>query len=60
MGLFDNLGTMKSDFTPDDATHTVTVNLYFKGKEGEAQKAKEKGIRKQHRNNRNSSKGTKV
>lgn len=44
MGLFDNLGTTKSDFVPDDASHGVTVNLYFRGAEAEAQKAKEKGI----------------
>jgi outer membrane protein insertion porin family len=29
--LFDNLGNTRSDFTPDDTSHRVTVRLYFKG-----------------------------
>jgi outer membrane protein insertion porin family len=44
MGLFDNLGTTKSNYKADDTTHSVTVDLYFRGAEGEAQKAKEKGL----------------
>jgi outer membrane protein insertion porin family len=29
--LFDNLGNTRSDFSPDDTSHRVTVRLYFKG-----------------------------
>jgi outer membrane protein insertion porin family len=43
MGLFDNLGSTRSTFTPEDSTHTVTVNLFFAGKQGELKKAKESG-----------------
>ena len=31
MGLFDNLGSTRSTFTPEDSNHTVTVNLFFAG-----------------------------
>jgi outer membrane protein assembly factor BamA len=44
MGLFDNLGSTKSSFTPDESSHTVTVNLYFNGAEGEMKKAKQLGV----------------
>ena len=44
LGLFDNLGTTKSEYKADDSTHRVTVSLYFRGAEGEAQKAKEKEL----------------
>lgn len=41
MGLFDNLGSTRSAFQADDATHAVTVKLYFKGAAAEAEKKKE-------------------
>lgn len=44
MGMFDNLGSTRSTFTPDESTHAVTVNLFFGGAAGEKQKAKEKGL----------------
>jgi outer membrane protein insertion porin family len=44
LGLFDNLGTTKSSFTTDEGTHSVTVNLFFKGAAGEAAKAKKDGL----------------
>jgi outer membrane protein assembly factor BamA len=44
MGLFDNLGTTRSTFTPDETTHEVVVKLFFGGAEGEAKKAKQKGV----------------
>ena len=42
--LFDNLGTTRSSFKQDDDTHTVTVDLFFKGAEAEEKKAKENGL----------------
>jgi outer membrane protein insertion porin family len=44
MGLFDNLGTTKASFTTDEGTRSVTVNLFFGGAAGEAQKAKKDGL----------------
>jgi outer membrane protein insertion porin family len=42
MGLFDNLGSTRSTYTPDESTHTVLVSLFFGGKEGEQQKERER------------------
>ncbi|HEX6545630.1 MAG TPA: POTRA domain-containing protein [Bryobacteraceae bacterium] len=42
MGLFDNLGSTRSTYTPDESTHTVLVSLFFGGKEGEKQKERER------------------
>jgi outer membrane protein assembly factor BamA len=44
MGLFDNLGSTRSTFTPNESSHTVIVSLFFGGAAGEKQKAKEKGL----------------
>jgi outer membrane protein insertion porin family len=44
MGLFDNLGSTRSTFTPEDSNHTVTVNLIFAGAQGELKKAKQLGL----------------
>ncbi len=44
MSLFDNLGSTRSDFKPDESSHTVIVSLYFKGAEGEIQKARKDGV----------------
>jgi outer membrane protein insertion porin family len=41
MSLFDNLGTTRSTFQADDATHAVTVKLYFKGAAAESEKKKQ-------------------
>ncbi len=41
-GLFDHLGDTSSDFTPDPATHSVTVHLYFKGGKTKGDRDKEK------------------
>ncbi len=41
-GLFDNLADIKSDYTKDEATHTVTVHLYFKGGKSDKEKEREK------------------
>jgi outer membrane protein insertion porin family len=41
MSLFDNLGTTRSTFQADDATHAVTVKLYFKGAAAETEKKKQ-------------------
>jgi outer membrane protein insertion porin family len=48
--LFDNLGNTRSDFSPDDTSHRVTVRLYFKGsspeerrKEDEKRRRREQG-----------------
>ena len=46
-GLFDNLADTKSDYTKDEATHTVTVHLYFKG--GKSEKEKERQKREEER-----------
>ena len=43
MSMFDNLGTTHSTFQADDATHAVTVKLYFKGAAAEAEKKKQLG-----------------
>lgn len=40
-GLFDNLADTQSDFTPDPATHNVTVHLSFKGGKSADDKKKE-------------------
>ncbi len=49
-GLFDNLADITSDYTPDVASHTVTVHLYFKGgkskEETERQKREEEERRR--------------
>lgn len=42
MGLFDNLGSTRSTYTPDESTHTVLVSLFFGGAEGEKQKERER------------------
>jgi outer membrane protein assembly factor BamA len=42
MGLFDNLGSTRSTYTPNESTHTVVVDLFFGGKEGERQKERER------------------
>jgi outer membrane protein insertion porin family len=39
--LFDNLGNTRSDFTPNESTHGVKVDLFFKGS-GPGDKKKEK------------------
>jgi outer membrane protein insertion porin family len=39
--LFDNLGDTRSDFTPNETTHGVKVDLFFKGS-GPGDKKKEK------------------
>ena len=44
MGLFDNLGSTRSTFTPNESSHTVIVSLFFGGAAGEKQKAKEQGL----------------
>lgn len=44
MGLFDNLGSTRSDYKPDESSHTVIVSLYFNGAAGEMQKAQKDGI----------------
>jgi outer membrane protein assembly factor BamA len=44
MGIFDNLGSTRSTFTPEDSTHTVTVNLFFTGAQGEQKKARQMGL----------------
>lgn len=36
--IFDNLKDVHSDYRPDEATHTVSVNLWFKGGESEKEK----------------------
>lgn len=36
--LFDNLKDVHSDYRPDEATHTVAVNLWFKGGESEKER----------------------
>ncbi|HXR76939.1 MAG TPA: POTRA domain-containing protein [Bryobacteraceae bacterium] len=41
MGIMDNLGTTKSTFVPDTTAHNVTVNLFFRGAAGEAEKKKD-------------------
>jgi outer membrane protein insertion porin family len=46
-GLFDNLANTTSDYTKDEATHTVTVHLYFKG--GKSEKDKERDKREEER-----------
>jgi outer membrane protein insertion porin family len=46
-GLFDNLADIKSDYTKDEATHTVIVHLYFKG--GKSDKEKERDKREEER-----------
>ena len=38
MGLFDNLGSTRSTFTPEDSNHTVTVNLFFAGNKANSRK----------------------
>ncbi len=46
--LFDNLGNTRSDFSPDDTSHRVTVRLYFKGSSPEERrKADEKRRQKE-------------
>jgi outer membrane protein assembly factor BamA len=44
MGMFDNLGSTRSTFTPDETRHTVVVKLFFGGAQGEADKAKRSGL----------------
>lgn len=39
-GIFDNLADTRSDYTTDEASHTVTVHLYFKG--GKSKEARER------------------
>lgn len=41
-GLFDNLANTQADFTPDPATHNVTVHLNFKGGESLEEKKRKK------------------
>ena len=41
--LFDNLGDTRSDFTPNESTHGVKVDLYFKGGNGSKKKERERG-----------------
>ncbi len=41
-GLFDNLANTQADYTPDQATHNVTVHLYFKGGKSAEDKKREK------------------
>jgi outer membrane protein insertion porin family len=43
MGIFDNLGSTRSKFTPEDSTHTVMVDLFFNGAQGEIKKARQQG-----------------
>jgi outer membrane protein insertion porin family len=45
--LFDNLGNTRSDFTPDDTSHRVTVRLYFKGSSPEERRKAEEKQRQQ-------------
>ncbi len=44
MGLFDNLGSTRSTFKPEESTHTVEVNLFFTGAQGERKKARDAGL----------------
>jgi outer membrane protein assembly factor BamA len=53
--LFDNLGETQSDYTPDSATHTVLVHLYFKGGESAKDMLKKK---EDEKNKRGRSDGT--
>jgi outer membrane protein assembly factor BamA len=41
-GLFDNLADTRSDYTADQATHTVTVHLVFKGGKSTSERARER------------------
>ncbi|HEY3874792.1 MAG TPA: POTRA domain-containing protein, partial [Candidatus Kapabacteria bacterium] len=41
-GLFDNLAKTTSDYSKDEASHTVTVHLYFKGGKSQADIDREK------------------
>ena len=45
--LFDNLGNTRSDFTPDDTSHRVTVRLYFKGSTPEERRKADEKKRQQ-------------
>jgi outer membrane protein insertion porin family len=44
MGIFDNLGSTRSTFKPEESTHTVEVNLFFSGAQGERKKARDLGL----------------
>jgi outer membrane protein insertion porin family len=44
MGLFDNLGSTRATFKPDESSHTVEVNLFFSGAQGERKKARDLGV----------------
>jgi outer membrane protein insertion porin family len=43
-GLFDNLAGTQSDYTPDQATHAVTVHLWFKGGHTPEEKKRERTV----------------
>ncbi len=49
-GLFDNLAGTHSDYTPDAASHNVTVHLYFKGGKSPEEKKREKKEEEDKRN----------
>lgn len=44
MGIFDNLGSTRSTFTPEESSHTVEVSLFFTGAQGERKKARDAGL----------------
>jgi outer membrane protein insertion porin family len=44
MGIFDNLGSTRSTFKPENSTHAVEVNLFFGGAQGERKKASDLGL----------------
>jgi outer membrane protein assembly factor BamA len=44
MGIFDNLGSTRATFKPQESTHTVEVNLFFSGAQGERKRARDFGV----------------